>query len=67
VPIPPTLAAPLVRKQYAEGLDDPDRQEPTVLDLMQTAERQEWHEDPDGKFEREVEAWLREVRAAQAP
>jgi len=67
VPIPPTLAAPLVRKQYAECLDDPDRQEPTVFDLMQTAEWQEWLEDPDGKFEREVEACLREFRAAQAP
>jgi hypothetical protein len=42
VPIPPTLAAPLVRKQYAKGLDDPDRQEPNVLDLMQTAEGKEW-------------------------
>jgi hypothetical protein len=67
VPIPPMLAAPLVRKQYGEGLDDPDRQEPTVLDLMQTADWQEWLDDRDGKFEREVEACLREFRAAQAP
>jgi hypothetical protein len=67
VSIPPTLAAPLVRKQYAKGLDDPDRQEPNVLDLMQTAEGKEWLEDPNEKFEREVEACLREFRAAQAP
>jgi hypothetical protein len=48
VPIPHGLTAPLVRKQYGEGLNDPDRQEPTVLDLMQTAEWQEWLDDPDG-------------------
>ena len=67
VPIPPTLAAPLVRKQYGETLDDPDRREPTVLDLMQTPDWQEWLDDPEGKCDREIEACLREFRAAQAP
>jgi hypothetical protein len=67
VPIPPTLSAPFVRKQYAEGLDDPDRREPSVLDLMQSAEWQEWLDDPEGKCDREVEKCLGEFRASQAP
>jgi hypothetical protein len=58
VPIPPTLSAPFVRKQYAKGLDDPDRREPSVLDLMQSAEWQEWLDDPEGKCDREVEKCL---------
>jgi hypothetical protein len=67
VPIPPTLSAPFVRKQYAKGLDDPDRREPSVLDLMQSAEWQEWLDDPEGKCDREVEKCLGEFRASQAP
>jgi hypothetical protein len=67
VPIRPTLSAPFVRKQYAEGLDDPDRREPSVLDLMQSAEWQEWLDDPEGKCDREVEKCLGEFRAGQAP
>lgn len=67
VPITPALAAPLVRKQYGETLDDPDRREPTVLDLMQSPDWQEWLDDPEGKCDREIEACLREFRAAQAP
>lgn len=65
VPIPHGLSAPLVRKQYAEGLDDPDRREPSVLDLMQSAEWQEWLDDPEGKCDREVEKCLRELRTGQ--
>jgi hypothetical protein len=61
VPILHHLAAPLVRKQYGEGLDDPDRCEPSVFDLMQTAEWQEWLDDPEGKCDREVEKCLREL------
>jgi len=67
VPIPPTRAAPLVRKQYGEGLDDPDHRKPTVLDLMRTSDWQEWLDDPKGKCDREIEACLREFRAAQSP
>jgi hypothetical protein len=66
VPIPYYLAAAFVRKQYGEGLDDPDRREPSVLDLRQTAEWQEWLADPDGMCDREVEKCLREFRAKNA-
>jgi hypothetical protein len=62
VTIPRRLSAPLVRKQYAEGIEDPDRQEPSVLDLMQSAEWQEWLDDPEGKCDREIEKCLREFR-----
>lgn len=65
VPIPHDLSAPLVRKQYPEGPDAPDRHDPSVLDLMQTAEWQEWLDDPEGKCDREVEKCLRELRAGQ--
>lgn len=65
--LPHRLAAPLVRKQYGERLDDPDRQERTVLELMRTAEWQEWLDDPEGKCDREIEACLRELRVGQAP
>lgn len=67
VPIPPAAAAPFVRKQYGEGLPDPDRAEPTVLDSVQTDEWQEWLADREGKCEREIEACLREIRSARAP
>jgi len=63
VPIAPALAAPLVRKQYGEALDDLDRQEPNVLDLTQTPEWQEWLNDPDGKCDREIAVCLEEFRA----
>jgi hypothetical protein len=65
VPIPYHLSAPLVGKQYVEGIESPDRQEPTVLDLMQSAEWQEWLDDPEGKRDREIEKCLREFRAEQ--
>lgn len=65
VPIPNGLSAPHVRKQYAEGLEDPDRCETSVLDLMQSAEWQEWLDEPEGKCDREVEKCLREFRAGQ--
>ncbi len=67
VPIPATLAAPLVRNQYSDCLNDPDRQESTVLDLMQTRDWQQWLDDPDEKCKRAVEACLHEFRAAEAP
>ncbi|MGB8840706.1 MAG: hypothetical protein WCC64_06520 [Aliidongia sp.] len=66
VPIPNTLSAPFVRKQYAEGLDDPDRREPSVLDWRQGPELQEWLDDLEGKCDREIEKCLREFRAGQA-
>jgi hypothetical protein len=62
VPIPLHLSAPFVRKQYAEGIEDPDKSEPSVLDLMQSAEWQEWLDDPEGKRDREIEKCLREFR-----
>jgi len=62
VTIPLRLSASLVRKQYAKGLDDPDRREPSVLDLMQSVEWQEWLDDPEGKCDREIEKCLREFR-----
>ena len=65
VPIPHHLSLPLVRKQYGQGLDDPDRQEPNVLDLMQSDEWQEWQEDREGKFERVIQQYLREFPAGQ--
>jgi hypothetical protein len=63
VPIPPAFCAAIVRNQYGDGIDRPDNREPTVLDLMQTAEWQEWLDDPEGKCDREIEKCLREFRA----
>jgi hypothetical protein len=65
VPIPHHLPTPFVRKQYADGIEDPDRREPTVLDLMRSAEWQEWLDDPEGKRDREIERCLREFRAGR--
>jgi hypothetical protein len=67
VPIAPVLSAPFVRKQYSEELDDPDRREPSVLDLRQSPELQEWLGDLEGKCDREIEKCLREFRVGQAP
>jgi hypothetical protein len=65
VSIPHELSTPYVRKQYADGIEDPDRAEPTILDLMESAEWQEWLDDPEGKCDREVEKCLQEIRAGK--
>jgi hypothetical protein len=67
VPIPRGLFASLVHKQYPEGPDDLDQRDPSVLDLRQTAEWQEWLDDPEGMCDREIEKCLREFRVGQTP
>jgi hypothetical protein len=58
VPIRPELAAPLVRKQYGQGLDDADRREPNMFDWMRSPDRQAWRDDPIGECNREIEAYF---------
>lgn len=61
--IPHKLSDPLVRKQYADGIEDPDEDAPTTL--MKSAEWQEWLDDPEGKFAREIEKCLQECPAGK--
>ncbi|MGH6846687.1 MAG: hypothetical protein ACREC0_04390 [Methylocella sp.] len=65
VRIPRHLAAPLVQRQYPMDPATPNtRVSSSLYDFifgsMPSAEREEWFNDPDGKFRRELEKGIRE-------
>ena len=62
IPIPRERAAPLVTSQIEAGTEPPVLEGPSIFDIMRSREWSEWLADPEGKFKREIENCLRQLR-----